>query len=98
MSDIHENRENPNTPEEITKGTGGTTSGELTREQMQAKMKQMSRKITSLKKKSARSKRAKIVTPTKLNFDGEGSRKEGDNPEREADPGENDEERSQLPV
>ena len=41
-------------------------------------MKRMSRRIASLKRKSARSKKGSKVTPTKLHFDGEGGRKEGD--------------------
>ena len=36
------------------------------------------------------------MTPTKLDFDGEGGKKEGDNPEREANPETNDGEHSQA--
>ena len=42
MSKIPENSENPKTPEENTKGNGNASGRELTREQMQAKMKMMS--------------------------------------------------------
>ena len=82
MSEIYENPENPKTQEESTKVNGCTSSGELPREQMQEKMKKMSRKIASLEKKSARSKKAHNVTPTKLDFDGEGGKKEGETPKR----------------
>ena len=82
MSEIPENPENPKTPEGGTRDDNGTPSGELIREEMKAKMKKMSRRIASLKRKSARSKRINNVTPTKLNFDGEGGRKEGGDPEK----------------
>lgn len=68
MSEIPEYPENPKTPEESTKGDNAS-GGELSREQMQDKIKRMSIKIASLKKKSGKSKRAQDITPTKLNFD-----------------------------
>ena len=86
MSEIPDNAENPKTPEDGTQNNSDAPSGELTREEMKAKMKTMSRRIASLKRKSARSKKANKVTPTKLNFDGEGCRKEGGDPEKEANP------------
>ena len=67
---------------------------ELTREQIQAKIKRMSRKIASLKKKSEKSKNARDITSTRLNFEGENGRKEDGNPEKEANAGENDKEHS----
>ena len=89
-----ENTENPKTPEGATQGESDVLSGELTRGEMKAKIKRMSRKIASLKKKSARSKKASKVTPTKLDFDGEGGRKECGNPEDGADPEMDDREHS----
>ncbi|XP_063948098.1 uncharacterized protein LOC135152192 [Daucus carota subsp. sativus] len=94
MSEIPENTENPKTSEGATQGESDVPSGELTREEMKAKIKRMSRKIASLKKKSARSKKASKVTPTKLDFDGEGGRKECGNPEDGADPEMDDREHS----
>ena len=81
MSEIPENPENPKTPEGATHDESDVLSGELTREEMKAKIKRMIRRIASLKRKSARSKKASKVTPTRLDFDGEGGRKEGGNPE-----------------
>ena len=49
-----------------------------------------------MKRKSASSKKACKVTPTKLDFNGEGGRKESGNPEREANPETNDGEHSQA--
>ena len=42
MPEIPKNSENPKTPEENPKGNGNASGGELTSEQMQAKMKMMS--------------------------------------------------------
>ena len=56
MSEIPENPENPKTPEGATQDESDVPSGELTREEMKAKMKRMSRRIASLKRKSAKSK------------------------------------------
>ena len=69
MSEIPENLENPKTPKGGTQDNSDTPSGALTCEEMKVKMKRMSRRIASLKRKLARSKKASKVTPTKLNFD-----------------------------
>ena len=94
MLEISESPENPKTPEGSTKGNGNASGWELTRKQMQAKIKRISRKIASLKKKSERSIKVRDIMPTKLNFDGENGRKEDGNPEKGDNPVENDKENS----
>ena len=50
-----------------------------------------------MKRKSEKLKRANNVTPTKLNFNGEGSRKEGGDLEKEANPEMDEGKHSQAP-
>ena len=96
MSEIPENLENPKTPEGGTPENSDTPSGELTRKEMKVKMNRMSRRIASLKRKSSRLKKASKVTPAKLDFDRESGRKQGGNPEKEANPERENEEHSQT--
>ena len=57
MLEIPENPENPKTPEGATQDESVVQSGELTREEMKAKIKRMSRWIASLKKSQQGQKR-----------------------------------------
>ena len=91
---MSKNPENPKTLEENARVDGDTSGGELASEKKRVKIKRMSRRIASLKKKSKRSKKAQDISPTKLDFEGENCRKEDANPEKEANLGGNGKEHS----
>ena len=71
------------TPEEHLESDAGASSGELTREEIRSKIKIMSKKIASLRKK----KRALKITPTRLDFQKEDDGNGDFDLEKEADPG-----------